>query len=52
VDWIGLIQDKKKRYWTLVYTVINFMVAQNMGNFLTSCVTVRFSRKAMFHGFS
>jgi len=51
VDWIGLAQDRD-RWWTLVSAVMNLRVPQNVGNFLTSCILVSFSRRTLHHGVS
>jgi len=51
MDWIGLAQDRD-RWWTLVSAVMNLRVPQNVGNFLTSCKPVSFSRRALHHGVS
>lgn len=36
--------------WTLVNTVMNHIIPQNMQYFLTSWVTISFSRTMLFHG--
>jgi len=49
MDWIDLAQDRNK-WQVLVNKVMNIRVPQNARNFLTSCVTIRFSRKTLLHG--
>jgi len=51
MDWIGLAQDRD-RCRTLVSAVINLQVPCNVGNFLTSCTPVTFSRRTLHHGVS
>jgi hypothetical protein len=51
VDWILLAQDKDE-WRVLVHTVMNHRVPQEAGNFLTSCVTISFSRMTLHHGVS
>ena len=51
VDWIGLAHDRG-RWWTLVSAVMNLRVPQNVGNLLTGCKPVSFSRKTLHHGVS
>ena len=51
MDWIGLDQDRD-RWRTLVSTVMNLRFLWNAGNFLTSCTSVRFSRRTLHHGVS
>ena len=51
MDWIGLTQDRN-RWWTLVSAVMNLLVPWNVGNFLTSCKPVSFSRRTLHHGVS
>jgi len=45
VDWIYLAQDKDR--WRALMIMV-----MNMGNFVTSSVSVRFSRRTMLHGVS
>ena len=49
VEWIDLAHDSYKCR-VVVDKVMNLLVAQDAGNFLTSCGTVSFSRKAVRHG--
>jgi len=46
VDWIVLAQDRD-RWQMLVSVVMNFRVAKNEGNCLTSCKAISFSRRIL-----
>ena len=48
MDWIGLAQDRDS-WQTLLSAVMNLRVPWNMGNFLTSCKPVSFSRMSSKH---
>jgi CRISPR/Cas system-associated protein Cas7 (RAMP superfamily) len=47
--WIKLAQEKD-RWRALVNAVMNLLVPQNAGNFLTSPEPVSFSRRTLFYG--
>ena len=51
MDWIGLAQARD-RWRTLVSAVMNLRVPWNVGNFLTSCKPVSFSRRTVHRGVS
>ena len=51
VNWIRLAKDRD-RWQTLVSAVMNLWVPRNVGNFLTSCKPVSFSRRTLHHGVS
>jgi hypothetical protein len=51
MDWIGMTQDRD-RWRTLVIAVMNLRVPWNVGNFLTSCKPISFSRRTLNHGVS
>jgi len=51
MDWIELTENRNS-WWALVNAVMNFLVTQNAGNFLTSCKPVSFSRRTLHHGVS
>jgi hypothetical protein len=49
MDWIDLAQERNQ-WRTLVNTVMNLRVPQNVDKFLNSCTTGGFSRRAQLHG--
>jgi hypothetical protein len=48
MDWIDLAQDRDQCR-ALVNTVMNLLVPQYAGKFLSSCTTCDFSRRAQLH---
>jgi hypothetical protein len=48
MDWIDLAQDRNQRR-ALVNKAMNLRVPINAGNFLSSCITGGFSRRAQPH---
>jgi hypothetical protein len=48
MDWIDMAEDRD-RWRALVNAVMNILVPQNAGNFLTSIETVSFSGRALLH---
>ena len=51
MDWIRLAQGRD-RWRRLVSGVMNLRVPCNLGNFLTSCKPVSFSRRTLHHAVS
>jgi hypothetical protein len=51
MDWIELAEDRN-RWWAVVTGVMNLQVPFNLGNFLTSCKPVTFSKRTLLHGVS
>jgi hypothetical protein len=49
VGWIHLAQDRDQRR-TVVNKIMNLWVSLKAESFLTSCVTVSFSRRTLLHG--
>ena len=47
-DWIELAENRNT-WWAILKAVMNLLVSQNAGNFLTSCKPVSFSRRTLFH---
>jgi hypothetical protein len=50
MDWNDLAQDREQ-WRTFVKTVMNLRVPENVGKFLSSCATGRFSRTAQLYVF-
>jgi hypothetical protein len=48
MNWIQLAQDKGK-WCALENVAMNLRVPQNVGNFLTTCKLVSFSKRALLH---
>jgi hypothetical protein len=51
VDWTGLAKDRD-RWWSFVSEDMNLQVPYNVGNFLTGCKPVSFSRRTLLRGVS
>jgi 7,8-dihydro-6-hydroxymethylpterin-pyrophosphokinase len=47
-DWTSLAWDKEE-WRALVNTVMNIRVSLKVRNFLSSCVTIGFSRRTLLH---
>jgi hypothetical protein len=48
VDWIHLAHDGDQ-WWAVVNMIMNLWVPQKAGNFLTSLVSIIFSRRNLMH---
>jgi hypothetical protein len=48
IDWVDLAHDRNQ-WRTLVNTVVNHRVPENIGKFLSSCIIGGFSRRAQLH---
>jgi hypothetical protein len=46
MDCIDVAQDSRNQWRAVVNTVMNLRVQKNFGNFLSSCTTGSFSRRA------
>jgi hypothetical protein len=51
MDWIDLARDRDQ-WRALVNMVMKYRVPKNFGNFLSTCATGSFSRRAQLHGVS
>jgi hypothetical protein len=51
MDWIDLAQDRDQ-WRALVNTIMDLRVTQNVGKFLSICITGGFSRRAQLHAIS
>jgi hypothetical protein len=49
MHWTDTVQDKDK-WHAIVNMVMNILVPQNIGNFLTSLGTISFTTRTLMHG--
>jgi hypothetical protein len=48
-EWTDRSFSGHGQWWALVNTVMNIRVPKNVGNYLTFCEPVSFSRRTMLH---